>query len=249
MQGGLSPFEARVQQLPAPHDVRLFSIDLSGPDPAPEHCVALGPRERERARRFVTSLLRRRYRWSRVLLKDILVRVCGHDLGGVDPVVSARGRPAFSGLEHDFNLSHSGDRGLIGVRLSPGRIGVDVEALKLLDDGLAMARLCFSQREQEEDSMAGLTVSQAFLRRWTCKESVLKAVGVGLLDDMKQVEFAFPTPDQVALVAHPFELTFDCHLIKGLDGFAAAYALSKVSSDPGPRCVNDSSSAQEITCE
>jgi len=84
----------------------------------------------------------------------------------------------------DVSLSHSG--GWIAVAAGErGRVGIDVETLREVSPSLA--RRCLSTPELtwlEEDP--GLR-SLRFLRLWTAKESYLKATGVGLGLDPRDI--------------------------------------------------------------
>ena len=81
-----------------------------------------------------------------------------------------------------FNLSHSGDWAAIGLAAGPAPpdIGVDIEATRRLDDLDGMARLAFHSREAEAWHAVPAAERPAdFYRRWTRKEAVMKAVGLG----------------------------------------------------------------------
>jgi 4'-phosphopantetheinyl transferase len=80
----------------------------------------------------------------------------------------------------EFNLAHSAHMTMIAV--ASGRsVGVDVEALTRPVQAQAIVERYFSPAEQ--DHFASLPRSRQeseFIRYWTAKEAVLKAIGVGL---------------------------------------------------------------------
>ncbi|NJN29423.1 MAG: 4'-phosphopantetheinyl transferase superfamily protein [Synechococcales cyanobacterium RM1_1_8] len=89
----------------------------------------------------------------------------------------------------EFNLSHSGDVGLLGIAQAP--VGVDVEQLRPLTDSLSMARRFFSVKEFNFlQSLHESQRSQAFCRHWSCKEAYVKATGEGLVDQLDRVAVA-----------------------------------------------------------
>ena len=93
-----------------------------------------------------------------------------------------------------FNVSHTD--GLYLIALAKGfEVGIDVERGWTADPGelAALVSRHFSPAERawwestvEADSMS------AFLRIWTRKEAVLKASGVGLVNDLRSVETVLP---------------------------------------------------------
>lgn len=100
---------------------------------------------------------------------------------GLPPAEAAadgHGKPFFPDLPgFCFNLSHSGDRVLCAV--SPAPVGCDVELGRRAD--LAVARRFF--HPDEISWLFALPEAgrhDGFLRLWTCKESYVKAVGLGL---------------------------------------------------------------------
>ncbi|HVT33594.1 MAG TPA: 4'-phosphopantetheinyl transferase superfamily protein [Rhodanobacteraceae bacterium] len=96
--------------------------------------------------------------------------------------------PSLPGI--DFNLSHARDHVLIAVaRAQP--LGVDIEHIDRKTDVDGLARRFFAASEAE--ALRGLPEAQrleAFVRLWTCKEAVLKALGEGLAFGLDRVAFA-----------------------------------------------------------
>lgn len=110
-----------------------------------------------------------------------------------------RGKPFAPALPHiDFNLSHAKDHVLIAVaREQP--VGVDLERLDRRIEIEDLARRYFSVAEAEAlDRLTDALRPTAFLRLWTCKEAVLKALGEGIAFGLDRVAFGldaggFPT--------------------------------------------------------
>ena len=113
----------------------------------------------------------------------------------------AHGRPGL-GAGHEtslgFNWSHSGDRALIAV--ARGVVpGIDLERQRPRPRALELARRFFTA--DEAAALAALpdaARSAAFLRCWTAKEAVLKALGRGLAFGLHRLSVA-GSADQLAL--------------------------------------------------
>lgn len=111
----------------------------------------------------------------------------------------------------DFNWSHSGSLAVIAVARNLPRLGVDFERHRARPRALPLAqrffdpdeyaRLCALLPEQQED---------AFLRLWTTKEAVLKAIGRGIGFGLNRVTFNVDetsvTPEDFAPDAGPTDL-------------------------------------------
>ncbi len=81
-----------------------------------------------------------------------------------------------------FNLSHSGEIGI--AVLSNKEIGCDIEKIRKYDKKIALKY--FSKEENlfinnSEDK------NEAFTRIWILKESFLKAIGIGLIQNMNEI--------------------------------------------------------------
>jgi phosphopantetheinyl transferase (holo-ACP synthase) len=93
-----------------------------------------------------------------------------------------------AGSAISFNLSHSGDWGLLGVGLQQ-YIGVDIEQERDLPDLTELARTVLTPAEaavleqREPQRRAG-----CFLAMWTRKEAAVKAVGTGIGSPLETIE-------------------------------------------------------------
>lgn len=168
--------------------VHLWRLDLSGGRAA--SCEA-DPCERDlpRARRFAFDRDRDRFLRARCALRSVLGAYLGVSPREVGLATGANGKPRLereAGLE--FNLSHSGDHGLLAVTRD-ARVGVDIEELRPRDDVLPLAERLFTRAERlslcpaQSDPLA-----RQFLTCWTRKEAYLKALGTGLTVEPRGVE-------------------------------------------------------------
>lgn len=148
--------------------------------------------ERHRAGRFQHVGARRRYVLCRASLRSLLCRAL--DCGNQHLVFGAseHGKPfvIVDGLKAtiDFNVSHSGQHGLIA--LSPrGRVGVDVEERVQQRNLDVLIGTVLGPHEQTEVAAAsGCRKLQLFLDLWTMKEALSKAQGMGLSMDVSSFE-------------------------------------------------------------
>ena len=184
-------------------DATVVVVALRLDPPRLERCAALlDAGEAARADRFLRGEDRARFIASHAALRVVLGRALSTDPAGVAFRAETTGRPALAlpsgGL--DFNLSHSGDRALIGLARD-ARIGVDVEVRRPLPDALRIARAHFAPGETR--ALAALppeTREAAFFDLWTRKEAVVKALGAGLSLPLAAFQVTVP-PDPPRLLA------------------------------------------------
>lgn len=149
----------------------------------------LDANERRRAQRFRFQRDRDRYVARRAFVRKVLGDYQGMDPGRLRFRVSVAGRPELDPPNAiSFNVSHSAGLAVLAVaRHAP--VGVDVERARTLENTLDMAPLSLSAAESAwllqlpEGRRSG-----AFLRLWTRKESVVKAMGLGLAASLDQID-------------------------------------------------------------
>ncbi|MGW7281852.1 4'-phosphopantetheinyl transferase family protein [Streptomyces sp. NPDC054844] len=138
------------------------------------------------------------------------------------------GRPRIDWPPTDlgFNLSRSGAQWLIAV-VAGHQVGVDLEDDRSLDvDGaskLVMSTLELAHVRSLPDESAR---TDAFFRCWTRKEAVVKAIGVGIITDLSEVDVR-PAEDGPVLVTHAEPNSPHTWLVQDLsvvDGMFAALA-------------------------
>ncbi|MFD9389607.1 4'-phosphopantetheinyl transferase family protein [Streptomyces sp. NPDC060000] len=103
------------------------------------------------------------------------------------PSVPTGGSPVW-----DFSVTHSG--ALVGVAVCrDGEVGLDVEESHAAVDVDSAARVALSDSERAALYARPAEERQpAFLRTWTRKEAVLKALGVGLTVPLRELEVSAP---------------------------------------------------------
>lgn len=139
--------------------------------------------EQDRSARFRFERDRNRFIVARGVLREILGLYLGTHPGHVRFVYNALGKPALSpefGNGLKFNLSHSGDLGLIAVA-AEADVGVDLEHIRAQPDYADIARRFLSAAEVEYlNGLPGHLRTNAFFGCWTKKEAYIKARGEGL---------------------------------------------------------------------
>ena len=104
-----------------------------------------------------------------------------NDEAGV-PYVDRAGRGR---LSLSLSISHRGDWGLAAIALVPcARIGADIETVEPRDP--ALVRQFFSESEADRVAGGG-DVDRTVARIWSAKEAVLKAMGIGLRHDTRDI--------------------------------------------------------------
>lgn len=114
-----------------------------------------------------------------VLTRHLLRRVCGKLPEDMVFTTGEKGKPEPAGFRGiHFNISHSGD--WVVVSLSPGAVGVDVERMRKVPEGVA--NRFFSEKEKNwlASAIDEKEKAEIFFTLWTLKESFLKAIGTGL---------------------------------------------------------------------
>jgi len=162
----------------------ILHVDLT-PDAEREAYALslLDDAERARRHRFLSERARREFALCRSALRVIL----GERLGCTDrqlsfdylehgkPVARVAGRRAAVG----FNVSHSGQHGLIAIAERDG-IGVDVEKRVAQRDLEGIGSLVYGPAERRALAAAvGRERMHLFYRLWSMKEALIKALGTG----------------------------------------------------------------------
>jgi 4'-phosphopantetheinyl transferase len=163
----------------AADEAHVWRLDLRTIPEAIE-LQALSAAERVRAARFVFARDRERFVSAHCAVRRILAAYLGADPRALEFVEGVNGKPALAAGGPAFNLSHSGDHGLLAV--SPrAEIGADIETLDAPRDMRALAARLFTQDEcRSLETIADDALAVPFLTCWTRKEAFLKALGAGL---------------------------------------------------------------------
>lgn len=132
-------------------------------------------------RSFATPKLGARYAIGRAALRVLLGAQLRLEPHAVPLGVGPHGKPRLTTeTDVEFNVSHCGGIGAIAMTAGMP-IGVDIERRHIPQHSLAIARRIFDEYETEViATLPADLAGAAFLRCWTGKEAVLKALGLGL---------------------------------------------------------------------
>jgi 4'-phosphopantetheinyl transferase len=179
-------------------DVHAWAVPLDVSQQAYDDLFGtLAPDERKRAIDFRFDEPRRRYVIARGALRRLLgaylqvhpTEVGLRTNGNQKPHLAVKHATA----DLHFNVSHSGDLAVIGLALGC-EVGIDVEKLRDVGHLEQIARRFFHRSETSAVlSAPEPTRNLAFLRCWTGKESILKALGTGIVGNL--ADFQVPVGD------------------------------------------------------
>jgi 4'-phosphopantetheinyl transferase len=191
-------------------------------DPPPEAVRALSLRlcgeEQARAARLRFDRDRRRFVVARARLRELLGERLGSAPESIALEYGANGKPALAGRfaasGWRFNLSRREELAVYAFSRA-SEVGVDVEAIGPVREAEAIAARLFSARERKTYlALAPHERALGFLRVWTRKEALAKALGDGLtmpaeaLDCLRAARAGWrlqsfsPQPGFIAAAAH-----------------------------------------------
>ncbi len=169
-----------------PDHIHLWHIDLT----LPIDNTLLSPVELKCYQQFKLATRKQEYGLSRVALRQILARYLDIDPHAIVYEYNQFGKPNVAGSVQ-FNLSHTKDTAVIAVALHD--IGVDIESCqRTIANTKALAKRFFHPNELQWILAHPISEqTTCFLRCWSAKEAIIKAIGTGLsqqLDTFSVVE-------------------------------------------------------------
>jgi 4'-phosphopantetheinyl transferase len=175
--------------------VQLWTINLDdAPGAFPGVEDILDGVEQYQALRFASGQLRTRYIAAHVAVRRILGQSLARNPGDVRLARTANGKPYVADAPIAFNLSHSGPLAVCAVTRS-GHIGVDIEAVRTIDDPDGIVEHFFAPGEVAEYRRhTGDARLMTFFRLWTRKEAFIKATGEGLSRPLNTFDVAVGRP-------------------------------------------------------
>jgi 4'-phosphopantetheinyl transferase len=207
--------------------VELWAIHLSALAPKMDiRCLSAA--ERARAGQLVHPADRLRYEAAHCATRHVLATYTEMAAGELQFAQGTHGKPYLVGNHHGphFNLSHSGDWALLGISTTR-KIGVDIEALRTIEDLNAMAEQVFTANELAAFTELPLDQQEAcFLSIWTRKEACLKALGTGLSLSPQKLEVGVHLQNPVILTSTTSTSnSFDLQVVTQIPHWIGAVAL------------------------
>jgi len=161
--------------------------------------------ERTRRAALTRPEARDRFTAGRVLLRSTLAAATGVAPGSLALALGAHGKPALEPRilgAPAFNLAHTADVVALALGHAPA-LGLDIEVLAERPSAERIARRRFAPAEAAWlADLHGEERARAFLRLWTAKEALLKALGTGIAGGLASVELA-PDPDGALRLVRP----------------------------------------------
>lgn len=192
-------FSEQILRPPALDEVLVLVVPLSARDSEVLQCEQLLSRdELLRANRFALPAVRRRFVVCRARLRQWLGKVLDNTPQQLRFAYGKWGKPELAvspvpGLE--FSVSHSGDWGVIAV--ARVAVGIDLEIAERPFDYRSIATQVLSPSELPcFEQLPVTTRDQEMLRLWVCKEAILKAMGLGVAEGLRQVSLPIPLPEE-----------------------------------------------------
>ena len=206
--------------------IHVWSLRLDGSLTVDESRALLSAEEVERASRFVTGELRRRFIIGRAALRRLLSVYTHAAPGTLAFELGPHGKPSLRDAGRlQFNMSHSGELAVAAVATDP--VGIDVEELREVRGAAAIAARFFSEAEQTQyNALAPEDRTRAFFRCWTRKEAFIKATGEGLSRPLASFDVTLRADEPPRLTR-----------IEGIAGSPADWTLHSFEPAAGFECA------------
>lgn len=223
-----------IRRLPLPETVpssiEVWQLKLNLRMPISDLDISLlSEEERRRALRFRRHDDQVRSVATRAALRRMLASRVGLPPDELRFAVNCHGKPCLqddTGIE--FNVSHAGGFALIAFSTG-GQVGVDIEYRDRRIDADSLGPYVFSALERR----SGLKTTDDFIERWVAKESVLKALGLGISEHLQAIS-VLPADAGNYRIAHdhPEWAGIRVWTLEAPDCYAAA--LAEKSHAPAP---------------
>lgn len=159
-------------------------------------------------------------------LRALLAAYLRGDATGLQIERNAHGKPFLRephGAALQFNLAHSADAMIVALARAQA-LGVDIESTARARPWIELAQRYFTAGEGQ--ALAALPtdrIGTAFVRLWSCKEAVLKALGRGIAFGLERLDFALDHEGEIA----------GLRAIAAEAGAAADWQLLRLEPAPG----------------
>ena len=149
--------------------------------------------EKDRVKKIIIKEVKYRSILSKVITKKILSKYLDRKITQINYCYNKFGKPKLSSeinhLDLNFNISHSGNLGVIAISKNK-QIGIDIEQIVELNDLNDLIDLIFTENEIRQIGLLDqIDKTKMFYKIWTAKEAFVKAIGYGLSFPVKNIEF------------------------------------------------------------
>lgn len=145
----------------------------------------LSQKESEKSERFAREQDKHSFLASSVMKKIICGNYLGCELESLEFEVNEFNKPKIKNQENiHFNTSHSGDWLVFAFSSHP--CGIDIEKINPNFDYKSILEMSFHPDEIDFIQKSIQPINQ-FFKIWTSKESILKAEGTGLMDNLNEL--------------------------------------------------------------
>lgn len=167
-------------------DIKLFKIELSKYFNIVDYLINfLTSNEIDRAQRYRHTKDRNRFIICRSLLKYLLAKETNLEISKIQFKKTENKKPYFP-LDTSlfFNISHAGNYAIIAI--GPCELGVDIE---FVDKDFNFHEILGSVYNESEINIINNFDNKrySFYKFWTRKEAIVKAIGKGIDDDLKNI--------------------------------------------------------------
>jgi len=188
-----------------------------------EFAALLDRDEQERALRFRFDHDRERYVLGHGLLRVLIAAYLWQDPASIHMGRGRFGKPYLEGADLRFSFSDTKDA-ILAAFTTGAEIGADIETMHRNVDHDGVSGHYLTTPEVRAIQQAGDGAKRRFLEFWTRKESVLKASGTGIMDDLHSLRVDQPRndltirhPEFVAMAAPAYHVhtwhVGACHLV------------------------------------
>ncbi|MFO0823158.1 MAG: 4'-phosphopantetheinyl transferase superfamily protein [Gemmataceae bacterium] len=214
---------------PVGGEVRVWVVPLDSPPVSEADLLAcLSAEERDRADRYKVRKPRHQFVTGRGLLRRILGNCLALPPHEVPIGYTGAGKPILDCGTLHFNVTHTDQIALIALAGRP--VGVDVEQVRSLANPDGLVQRFFSAAECASYRMLPPELRpHGFFRAWTCKEALIKAVGLSVTNLGEfDVELHPHRPAALLETRHPalMGMSWELEVWEPVAGFAAAIALA-----------------------
>ncbi|GGI25682.1 4'-phosphopantetheinyl transferase family protein [Pedobacter mendelii] len=193
-------------------NVNIFKISLDIYQIIKEHfMLVLTDDELNKASKFKQESDTKRYVIGKFCTKMILAKMMNKKPADIHFEFSEYKKPYINDI--NFNISHSGD--YVVIAFSTYSVGIDIEAINPVLDYQELIHQCFNGEEIKK-----IIDLDSFYLFWTRKESLLKATGEGLINDL-------PTINCTQEKTERFGIFYELKSFKLNDGYFLSIASSE----------------------